>query len=129
MNKTIKQWLTELPEPHRTRALDNYDERGDEYTIYVALETVVCAAFSWHDTPEGVDYWDEISQGNYDAEPTKTMNETNLLLALKYVVNEAQGNPNDSVRDICNEAFVKYDIPLLAAWETSGDNSIIFVNQ
>jgi hypothetical protein len=57
------------------------------------------------------------------------MTETNLLLALKYVDNEAQGNPHDSVRDICNEAFVKYDIPLLAAWETSGDNSIIFVNQ
>ena len=43
-----------------------------------------------------------------------------LLAALWYVANNAQRSPNESVRDMCNEAFDICEIPLTASW--SSDN-------
>jgi hypothetical protein len=50
-----------------------------------------------------------------------------LLDALRYVACETQRNPADSVRDICNEAFEKHKIPLLATWSTDPERPIQFI--
>ncbi len=47
-----------------------------------------------------------------------------LLDALRYVANECQRNPMDSVRDIANEAFDTYDLPLVAEWSDDPDRPI-----
>ena len=60
-------------------------------------------------------------------QPTNAIESSTLLDAFKYVANEAQRNPMDSVRDICNEAFEKHKIPLLAIWSTNSEKPIKFM--
>lgn len=50
------------------------------------------------------------------------------LSALRYVANESQCNPNDSVRDMCNEAFDRYNIPMTAQWSGNDTRPIKFVS-
>lgn len=66
--KTIKEWLEELPEPHRSRALNNADKR-DFNVEYNSMRKTILGSFVWSKSPEGLDYWREISQGNYSAKP------------------------------------------------------------
>lgn len=47
-----------------------------------------------------------------------------LLDALRYVANECQRNPMDSVKDILNEAFDDYGLPLYAEWSDDPDRPI-----
>lgn len=54
------------------------------------------------------------------------VNSTDLLEALRYVANNAQKSPNDSVKDICNEAFDICGIPMMALWSTDSNMPIQF---
>jgi len=54
------------------------------------------------------------------------MDKAALLDALIYVANNAQKSPNDSVRDICNEAFDTFNLPLLAKWSDDLHHPISF---
>lgn len=62
--KTVRDWLNELPEPIRTRAVRN--ENG-EYTnrIVYSLKEALQIAFYWIETEEGESYWLMGSYGNY----------------------------------------------------------------
>jgi hypothetical protein len=53
---------------------------------------------------------------------------TDLLSALRYVANESQRNPMESVRDMCNEAFDRYNIPMTAQWSGNDDHPIKFIS-
>ena len=57
----------------------------------------------------------------------KELNSTDLLEALRYVANNAQKSPSDSVRDMCNEAFEICNIPLMALWSTDNNMPIQFL--
>jgi len=57
----------------------------------------------------------------------KELNSTDLLEALRYVANNAQKSPSDSVRDMCNEAFEICNIPLMALWSTDSNMPIQFL--
>ena len=61
--KTIKQWLQELPEPYRTEALDNYNDRYNPVVenIFKALNY----GFSWSATTQGYEYWLKIYNSLY----------------------------------------------------------------
>lgn len=62
--KTVREWLNELPEPIRTRALRNED--GD-FTdkIVPTLQDAIKLYFLWQDTEEDTGYWVLVSDGNY----------------------------------------------------------------
>ena len=51
-----------------------------------------------------------------------------ILAALEYVANESQRNPMESVRDICNEAFVKHKMAMFAKWSGNDDAPIKFLD-
>ena len=56
--KTIREWLEELPEPYRTQAIDNTSES----VLMIEKESLseaVLVAFSWWDSPEGLEYWSD----------------------------------------------------------------------
>src|ERR1041385_1819313 len=63
MSKTIKEWLSELPEPYKGKALahaklaDTLDDSG-----YNSVQIALFCAFDWTDTPEdeGYHYWKKI---------------------------------------------------------------------
>jgi CRP-like cAMP-binding protein len=61
--KTIKEWLMELPEPVRSRALkygqELHNERIDNL---IAALRGVCI---WENTEEGFDYWLSVKNGKY----------------------------------------------------------------
>ena len=38
---------------------------------------------------------------------------------VRYIINEAITNPDESIRDMANESFERYDIPLVAKWTDS----------
>jgi len=63
---------------------------------------------------------------NNTTTPTQALSQSALLDALIYVANNAQKSPNDSVRDICNEAFDTFDLPLWAKWSDDPDHPISF---
>lgn len=77
MQKTIKQWLEELPEPYRSKALKNHAEKPIEYladTKTSDLGGAIANAFAWGGTAEGYDYWRECCTGNYPgAEEPRTL--------------------------------------------------------
>lgn len=69
--KTIKEWLNDLPEPYKSKALFNFytyqDKLGIEITSKVSgLPAAINSAFSWADSPEGAKYWGEVSGMNFN---------------------------------------------------------------
>lgn len=60
--KTIKEWLSELHEPYRSQALKNMEMYGvNGHETATTFRTALMAAFVWQDSPEGGDFWLEIS--------------------------------------------------------------------
>ena len=65
--KTIKEWLMELPDPVRSRALKYESEPIDNWneTTY-NMNKALLHAFKWVATKEGSDYWGYVALGHYD---------------------------------------------------------------
>lgn len=57
--KTIEQWLTELPDECRDKALKNMDAFDAKYQVD-SLDAAVLSAFDWEQSPEGHNYWSAI---------------------------------------------------------------------
>lgn len=57
MNKTIKEWLSELPEPYKTKALKYAAlEKTEDKTVNTMHEAIM-EAFTWGQTIQGKHYW------------------------------------------------------------------------
>lgn len=56
--KTIEEWLNELPEPYRTQALNNTTEK-DRKLIRNSMQLAIAWAFDW-DCSEGASYWEAV---------------------------------------------------------------------
>lgn len=63
--KTVREWLNELPEPIRTRAMKNEDGDFTNLVIVDTLQEAINLSFFWKDTTEDIDYWGLVSDGNY----------------------------------------------------------------
>lgn len=61
---------------------------------------------------------------NNTTTPTQALSQSDLLDALRYVANECQRNPMDSVKDIVNEAFDDLGLPLYAEWSDDPERPI-----
>lgn len=59
MKKTIRQWLSTLPEPYRAMALKNADVE-DLDNEFESLPEAIQEAFYWHKTPEGAEFWSDV---------------------------------------------------------------------
>lgn len=57
--KTVRQWLEELPEPHKPKALDNLNECAD-FKECACIQGALMHAFIWRESPEGLDYWSDV---------------------------------------------------------------------
>ena len=59
MKKTVKQWLQELPDGYRERALNNMNpEKADQK--FPSLTLAVFNAFNWVTTLEGGSFWNQV---------------------------------------------------------------------
>ena len=57
--KTIKEWLNDLPEEVREKALRN--ARKDSLDVKrISFKKALAGAFIWYKSPEGHKYWNEI---------------------------------------------------------------------
>jgi hypothetical protein len=57
--KKIKKWLEELPEPYRSQALENTEDRDDKLEVKSLVTALECA-FIWRLSPQGYHYWDKL---------------------------------------------------------------------
>jgi len=86
MTKTNKEWLSELPEPYRTEALENLEEHpwiGTEEEGSWSAGAISCAiscAFWWSCTQQGFSYWSDIHAraiaGEFDRKQTTMKKQT-----------------------------------------------------
>lgn len=60
--KTIKDWLQELPEDIKEKALLNYstEDPSKEDDNYDLMSEALFCAFVWSGTPEGHDFWENL---------------------------------------------------------------------
>ena len=64
--KSIREWLKELPEEHRTKAQINYEEQRmqlpDEAPelMVSSAKSALKGSFIWENSPEGFDYWEKV---------------------------------------------------------------------
>ena len=72
--KTVKEWLNELPLEHRSKAITNLNiynagQEGDEaLTESLTRPSQIAAlysAFEWEHTPEGFEYWSRVASFSY----------------------------------------------------------------
>lgn len=64
--KTIKEWLHELPEPYRIRALHNVKESFELLEITEdSLIEALSGAFVWSTTKEGYEFWSKFVEELY----------------------------------------------------------------
>ena len=105
------------------------------YTSRCLERTIIISAFI-----SGLAYTGNLNQPNYesnyrhtqskkDMENTKDadavgIESTALFGILRYVANECQKHPSDSVKDIVNEAFDDYGLPFYAEWSDNDDQPI-----
>lgn len=62
MEKPIKEWYNELPEPYRSQAIENENPNYEDYPINgtaTCQGEAVIRGFSWGSSKQGSDYWDE----------------------------------------------------------------------
>lgn len=57
MKKTVKEWLQELPEPYRTKALKYAALEGRENKKVIDMRDALIWAFYWGQTVQGKAYW------------------------------------------------------------------------
>lgn len=57
--KKIKEWLEELPEPHRTEAIKNTPELNGDVMAH-DLKSAIWCAFVWDKTIQGHQYWEKL---------------------------------------------------------------------
>jgi hypothetical protein len=86
--KTLHQWLMELPEPIKTKALLNIDrQRRGKWVGHECrdLSEAINMAFFWDKTPEGHFYWLQIAEGQFSDKgssepesPTQTPTNTDM---------------------------------------------------
>jgi len=73
MEKTVKEWYNQLPEPVRSQAIKNC-ERPD--MVVDSLLDALIEGFYWFDTPQDGDYWWDIycraKDGEFDNPPPIT---------------------------------------------------------
>lgn len=62
--KTIYEWIQELPEPHRSRAM-KYEEK-DWGCQKKSIKDAILCAFVWDKADEGHYYWELVLEGKYD---------------------------------------------------------------
>lgn len=55
--KTIREWLEELPDGYRERALKNYDPNYHDGSPINDLAGAIAWAFCWGDSPERHEFW------------------------------------------------------------------------
>ncbi len=60
--KTIREWLEELPEPYRAKALSNFakEEKDRQENTASSLGIALAGAFAWGKTSEGWEYWNDL---------------------------------------------------------------------
>ncbi len=58
----------ELPEPYRTQAKDNWNYEFTEERFPDDLEGAVIFGFDWEESPQGEDYWNDVSNGVFKKE-------------------------------------------------------------
>lgn len=63
MEKTAREWFNEMPEPYGTLAIKNCEAQplNDLDTLYCSPEVALGNSFFYELTPEGVDFWNEVS--------------------------------------------------------------------
>ena len=59
MEKTIKEWLEELPEGYRERALNNLRKVAINWHEPTMVGAIT-GAFLWVESPEGLDFWADV---------------------------------------------------------------------
>lgn len=62
--KTIKEWLSELPEPYKTQALTAYAIYPFPSSLNQStdsLQSAVDEGFNWEKTEQGNEYWENLS--------------------------------------------------------------------
>jgi len=69
--KKISKWLSEMPEPYRTQALNEFERQGWINMPSFSMVNALSAAFDWGDSPQGEDYWIAIYE-HYNAESNDT---------------------------------------------------------
>ena len=68
MTKTIKEWLSELPDGYRERALANIDERWAEKDENCMAEALY-STFNWSHINEGFAFWSAVKSHYSDNKP------------------------------------------------------------
>lgn len=60
--KTIKEWLSELPEPYKTEAIEEAERLSPDTLNHItdSLSDTVLKMFCWADSRQGEDYWDNV---------------------------------------------------------------------
>jgi len=58
--KTILEWLEVLPDGYRERALRNFDPNFHNGSPINDTSDAIVEAFSWENTPEGLDFWNDV---------------------------------------------------------------------
>lgn len=103
--KTIQEWLQELPEPYRSKALKNANPcniRLERPSLALAIR----AAFIWEDSPEGAEYWFEAQMmaqaGVFDKLNTEF---TPLLTGL------TEAKPEDEIRAVSDTLHAVFGLP------------------
>jgi hypothetical protein len=65
MEKTVKEWLSELPEPYKARALANLCREGANKhaatMLRDSMHDALVVAFMWAVSPEGSEFWTAVS--------------------------------------------------------------------
>lgn len=63
--QTIREWLNELTEPIRSRAIKNAEdfELMPLEVKFSSFRHALLGSFIWSDTPEGYGYWERVSMG------------------------------------------------------------------
>jgi len=86
--KRISEWLEELPEPIRTKALDNFKEQNCKNIKVSSLLSAIAMGFVWSKTPEGSNYWNSFKPGNtYNKIELDLLSEDFILLFEMYIDN------------------------------------------
>jgi hypothetical protein len=86
--KHILEWYEDLSEPYRTQAKNNYVPNWDgNEGLQVDMFDAIFCGFSWHESPEGSDYWSDMATKLTAQSEDWSSNESKIRKAMQAAAN------------------------------------------
>lgn len=105
--KTVREWLEELPEPYRSQAIENLVKYPlpRSKCFFKKMEDALLHGFDWDLTPQGFSYWHRVKHGIIVPPPSTRQQSEALLMEYEKFKHELPYEVKNPIEMFLNQKY------------------------